>query len=47
MKNGRKHHKMFRMFFLHKTNKKCIENQKWNVLYIRWYDITYAEFKTL
>ena len=37
----------YRRFFLHKTNKKCNKNQGWDVLYIRGYDVTYAEFKTV
>ena len=43
--------KLYRRFFLQKpnekTNKKDKEDQGWNVLCIRGYDFTYAEFKTL
>ena len=33
-------------FFI-KLTKICKENQVRNVLFFRWYDVTYAEFKTL
>ena len=36
--------KLYGRIFLHKlTKKKCKENQGGNVLYIRGYDVTYAE----
>ena len=30
-----------------KLTKTCKENQEWNVLYIRGYDVTYAALRTL
>ena len=39
--------KLYTRFFLHKTNKIWKDNQERNVLYIRGYDVTYAEFKIL
>ena len=48
MKNGQNTIKLYyRRLFLLKSNKKCKENQGWHVLYIRGYDVTYAECKTL
>ena len=34
-------------FFYKKLTAKCKENQGWNVLQIRKYDVTYADFKIL
>ena len=34
-------------FFCINLTKKCKENQEWNALSIRVYDVTYVEFKTL
>ena len=39
--------KLCRRFLLYKTNKKCKENQGWDILYIRGSDVTYSEFKAL
>ena len=39
--------RFYRSFFLHKTNKNMQKKQGWNAFYIRMYDATYAESKTL